>query len=217
VRHWKRPVSGAFDRRIASAYLWQWFDPTQAMVTIDRAVWSPGFAGSMSRFQSEEADMGNMINSQMKTTTGAAPRRWPLPARPLLIGGSVRTPLQLDFSALYKFADQVMLPLPVLSGHELVAVPLRDVLSLAGMTAHARSILVESDAGVTALSLDTIDRLGLVYRIGRAPLPYGFGGPFRILSWGRGAVEDIKYVSTLCVSDRRYAGAAHARGPSLVR
>jgi hypothetical protein len=157
--------------------------------------------------------MSITLEFDAKTTVSPAPRRWPLPAQPLRISGAVDATREVDFALLCRFPQQVALPLPVLAGHELVAVPLRTVLGLAGMTERARSLVIEADSGLHALPLDAIDRLGLVYRIGRVPLPYGLGGPFRLMTCagGKGAVEDVKYVTRLWVSDRRYS-TTPARG-----
>jgi DMSO/TMAO reductase YedYZ molybdopterin-dependent catalytic subunit len=159
--------------------------------------------------------MSIMQEFDAKTTVSPAPRRWPLPVQPLRISGAVTHTRELDFALLARFPQQVMLPLPVLAGHELVGVPLRDALALAGMTDRARSLVIEADSGIHALPLDAIDRLGLVYRIGRVPLPYGLGGPFRLLTTAGGKVEDIKYVTRLWVSDRRYS-TTPARGVTAV-
>jgi hypothetical protein len=161
--------------------------------------------------------MSITLEFDVKTTVSPAPRRWPLPAQPLRVSGAVTATRDLDFALLCRFPEQVLLPLPVLAGHELVGVPLRQVLALAGTTDRARSLVVESDSGLHALPLDAVDRLGLVYRIGRVPLPYGLGGPFRLMTCAgvKGAIEDIKYVTRLWVSDRRYA-MTPARGVSAI-
>ncbi len=157
--------------------------------------------------------MSITLEFDVKTTVSPPSRRWPLPAQPLRVSGAVTTTRDLDFALLARFSQQVMLPLPVLAGHELVAVPLRSVLALAGMAEKARSLVIESDSGLRALPLDAVDRMGLVYRIGRVPLPYGLGGPFRLMTCagGTGKLEDIKYVTRLWVSDRRYS-TTPARG-----
>jgi DMSO/TMAO reductase YedYZ molybdopterin-dependent catalytic subunit len=156
--------------------------------------------------------MSHTVVATKSATSASTPSGTPLAeegrvSQRLHIGGWVRSPADIDFELLSRLDDQVAIPLPVLAGHELVGVPLATVLGLVGLQARARSIVVESETIdlITTLPLEAIDRYVVVYRIGRVPLPYGLGGPFRLMSIGKRTTDDIKQLGTLHVSDRRYA------------
>jgi hypothetical protein len=133
----------------------------------------------------------------------------------LYLGGRVISPRDVDFETLCALAEQVPVLLPVLAGRELAAAPLPAVLALAGVDAYARSILVEADSstGLATLSLEAVERSVVVYRIGRLQLPYGLGGPFRLMTRGRSSMGDIKQVTALYVSDQPCVDRLDERAP----
>jgi len=124
----------------------------------------------------------------------------------LRVGGQVITPQEFDFAALRALAEQLVEQSAFLPGREIAAVPLASLLTLTGVTAEARSVVIESEDGrvSTTLPLAMVDGCVIQYRVGSSALPSVLGGPFRLVSRGRGPISEVNGLGFIRVSDRRY-------------
>jgi hypothetical protein len=124
----------------------------------------------------------------------------------LRVGGQVITPQEFDFAALRALAEQIVEASAFLPGREIASVPLAALLTLSGVTAEARSLVIESADGrfSTTLPLAAVDGCVIQYRVGTSALPTVLGGPFRLVTRGSGPTSEINGLGFINVSERRY-------------
>jgi hypothetical protein len=124
----------------------------------------------------------------------------------LRVGGQVITPQDFDFAALRALPDQIVEASAFLPGREIAAVPLAALLTISGVTAEARSVVIESADGrvSTTLPLASVESCVIQYRVGSSALPTVLGGPFRLLTRGRGPMSEVNGLGFIHVSERRY-------------
>jgi DMSO/TMAO reductase YedYZ molybdopterin-dependent catalytic subunit len=124
----------------------------------------------------------------------------------LVIGGEVAAPQSLEFETLRALAEQLVESSTLLAGREIAAVRLDTLLTMAGVTDGACSVVAESSEGsfIVSMSLEAARSCVVVYRVGEAPLPHGLGGPFRLVTNGRLRCGDVKGLRTIYVSRRAH-------------